>query len=360
MKLTRPDIEHLDRDDTIVLKGLAILAIVLHNFFHFINPAQQNEFVFHPGSFGVFLREVSQPTHSIQAFFSFFGHFGVQIFMFLSAYGLAKSHWTERCTWTHFMAGRIRKLYPTVLVIVIPWLCLMMTTVGPHRFFTEVAPPILAMLLGVSTLMGFGLPPVGPWWFIPFIVQFYALWFFLRAVAKRFGSPGLLTVAAGCLLMTYLADPFLSRWSVNLLMTPIGRMPVICFGIAAARLHARVPAVLAASGLAAGILGSMYRSMFPFTFIGMLLVSLWMYMQCRGLLRRSRLLVRIGECSMLIFLLNGIVRDYLVGKASGPASQLYWGFLSAALTIAIANLIARLLEPRVAVESRRIAASENA
>ncbi|HEY3707185.1 MAG TPA: hypothetical protein VGL22_19145, partial [Terracidiphilus sp.] len=78
----------LDHCDTAVLKGLAILAIVFHNFFHLISPVRQNEFVFHPGLFAVFLQTVRQPSLAIQAFFSFFGHFGVAVFIFLSAYGL--------------------------------------------------------------------------------------------------------------------------------------------------------------------------------------------------------------------------------------------------------------------------------
>jgi fucose 4-O-acetylase-like acetyltransferase len=77
-----------------------------------------------------------------------------------------------------------------------------------------------------------------------------------------------------------------------------------------------------------------------------LIASLWAYVQFRNVLRNSRLLERIGECSMLIFLLNAIVRNRLVGYASSPASQLFWGFLSAAISIAISNLLARLLEPQ--------------
>lgn len=179
-----------DHRDSAVLKGLAILAIVLHNFFHFVSPARQNEFLFHPGAFQIFLHEVSQPSHTVQALFSFFGHFGVQVFIFLSAFGLAKSHWYGESSWTQFMWSRIRKLYPTILVIVIPWTLSMLVWMGPHRLMKEIAPQLIAMLLGVSTLTGFGLPPVGPWWFIPFIVQFYALWFLMRGQVWLAGAAG--------------------------------------------------------------------------------------------------------------------------------------------------------------------------
>ena len=77
-----------DIHDTAILKCLAITAIVFHNFFHFVSPARENEFTFDPVRFRLFLEAVRQPSLATQAVFSFFGHFGVQIFIFLSAYGL--------------------------------------------------------------------------------------------------------------------------------------------------------------------------------------------------------------------------------------------------------------------------------
>lgn len=345
MRLGAGNLQQLDHRDTTVLKGLAITAIVLHNFFHFVSPARQNEFMFHPGSFQIFLQEASQPSHFVQAFFSFFGHFGVQIFVFLSAFGLAKSHWNNQTSWARFMWGRVKKLYPAFLLIVLPWLIAITFTIGWHRVAAEIAPGILAMLLGVSTLMGFGLPAVGPWWFIPFIMQFYALWFPLRWIAGKFGWRGLIATAAICMLVTAVANPLLARWSINLLMTPIGRMPGICFGIAAALYPIRIPATLAAVGGVGLILGSIYSPLFPFTFIGVVLAWLWLYMRTRDVLRRSRLLIRLGECSMLMFLLNAIIRNVLVRHVTTTASQLFWGLLSATLSFAISSFIAPQRRP---------------
>jgi peptidoglycan/LPS O-acetylase OafA/YrhL len=336
----------LDIRDSTILKGLAMVAIVLHNFFHIVSPAGQNEFVFNSARSAVFLNEAKHPELAIQAFFSFFGHFGVQIFIFLSAFGLAKSHWDDPCTWSQFMLGRVKKLYPTIMLIVVPWACAMSGVIGPLQFIRHMGPQLATMLLGVSTLFGFALPPVGPWWFIPFIMQFYAVWPLLRRIAMRFGWQGLLVLSIACVALTQLANPMLARWSINLLTTPLGRMPGLCFGIVAARYPVRITAPVAAAGLAVLILGSMYGFLFPFTFFGVLLAALWTYMRFRDGLRNSRLLVRIGQCSMLIFLLNAIVRNQLVRYTSTPALQLYWGFLSAAVSIATANLIARLLQPQ--------------
>ncbi|HKR27410.1 MAG TPA: acyltransferase family protein, partial [Acidobacteriaceae bacterium] len=180
-------LQDLDTTDSAILKALAITAIALHNFFHLITPVRQNEFSFSAARFTVFLTSVQHPTMAVQALFAFFGHYGVQVFVFLSAYGLARTHWDQDESWATFMWGRIRKLYPIFLVIVGGWAIGEAVLLGPLLFIKQMGLHLLLMLLGVSTLFGFSLPPIGPWWFIPFIIQFYAIWPLLRKLTHRYG-----------------------------------------------------------------------------------------------------------------------------------------------------------------------------
>lgn len=327
------------------MKGLAILAISLHNFFHFVSPAQQNEFAFNPARFPLFLATVRHPALAIQAVFSFFGHFGVQIFIFLSAYGLARCHWESRASWAGFMKERIRKLYPAFALVVIPWFVVVALNVRAQAAIFEVGFNLMYLFLGLPPILGHGVPPVAPWWFISFIVQFYALWPFLRGITKRFAWPGLLVLSASCLVVCQLANPVLARYSTNLFLTPIGRMPVICFGIFAARYGVRVGAPLALAGLAVLLLGSQYGPLWSFTFLGALLVALWLYLQARGVLRRFPVLVRMGEYSLYVFLVNAIVRDQFVPLATSPASQLLLGCASTAVSFLIGACMHEFLLP---------------
>lgn len=337
---------NLDRRDTAVLKGLAISAIVFHNFFHAVSPAHQNEFSFSPERFRLFLETVRQPPLAVQAFFSFFGHFGVQIFIFLSAYGLAKTHWDSPESWSRFVRGRIGKLYPMFGLIVLPWFIILSLQIEPREIIEKNAIQLTLLFTGLSSLLpGQGLPPVGPWWFIAFIVQFYALWPLLRKLTVRFGWQGLLALSILCYLFALVADPILARWSVNLLETPIGHMRTICFGILAARYPMRIHPVLAAAGCAVLVLGSMSAGLWPFASIAALIVALWVYGKLRGALRRSFLLERLGEYSLLIFLLNGLVRNQLVARADSPWSQLTLGCLDAAISFALAGVIHEFLFP---------------
>jgi peptidoglycan/LPS O-acetylase OafA/YrhL len=336
----------LDKRDTAVLKGIAISAIVLHNFFHVVSPAHENEFTFDPGRFQQFIQTVRQPALAIQALFSFFGHYGVGIFIFLSAFGLAKSHWDDPANWATFMARRIRKLYPVFGSVVVPWIIVVAIQFGPLTVIKRVGLQLPLMFIGLSPFLPtYGLPPIGPWWFIAFVVQFYAIWPLLRKLTNRFGWAGLLSFSVLCLVLTIKLNTLLAPWSINLLETPFGRMPCICFGIIAARFPVRIRSLVALGSGAIVLLGSWYATLWSFTSIAALIFFLWTYVQLRCRLRDAWLIERIGRYSALIFLLNAIVRNHLVPLATSPASQLFLGFLNAGVSLALAALIQELLFP---------------
>lgn len=336
----RTSLARLDVQDTVVLKGLAISFIVLHNFFHAVNPARQNEFRFHPGSFAIFLQQVRHAPLAIQAFFSYYGFLGITVFIFLSAYGLAMKHWDDPTTWTRFMAGRIAKLYPIFGLIVLPWTLVVSFQVDAREFLHSILPQIALLFMGLYPLVpGYDLPPVGPWWFIPYIVEFYAIFFLLRSLTREFGWQGLVVLAVVGVAVSSLADPWLARWDINLLETPFGRMPGICLGIAAARYPVRIPAHVIFVAGAAVILGSAFAVFWPFMSFAALLVVLSAYMELRTWLRKSWLLERLGRYSIILFLCNAIIRNQLVPYATSPSSQLLLGAINAVVCFLVAAVI---------------------
>ena len=337
-------LNNLDKKDTTILKGLAIASIVFHNFFHVVLPVHENEFTFHPARFPEFLQSFLHPATTIQALFAFYGHLGVQVFIFLSAYGLAKSHWNDGSGWTAFMWSRIKKLYPIFGLAVLFWASLVAIHFGPEWVIKVPGLEILLMFAGVSTLVpGMGLPPVGPWWFIPFIMQFYAMWFLLRKFTNKFGWPGLVVLSVLCLFVTEALNPSLEHWMVNLTLTPIGRMRVICFGIIAARYPVRIKAWLAIPAFAILVIGNQYHAFFHLVSLASVVIALWLYMKMRGFLRESPTLEKLGEYSVAIFLLNGIVRTPLATFAHSPLSQFLLAGVSAILTFALSAWFHHLL-----------------
>lgn len=341
----------LDKKDSAILKALAILAIVFHNFFHIVVPVHENEFSFDTGRFSVFLQYLVHPATTIQALFAFYGHFGVQIFIFLSAYGLAKTHWDDSESWSSFMWSRIKKLYPMFGLVVLFWAFLAMMQSGPINLIRDSGLEIVCMLAGFSTLVpGMGLPPIGPWWFIPFIIQFYVIWPLLRKLTAKFGWPALVVLSISCYFVAHFANPILAPFSINLAMTPLGRMRVLCLGILAARYPIRINALLGIPALIVMIVGSEIHAWAHFTSLAIVVVSLWLYSATRPMLRRFPSLEQIGNYSLAIFLLNGIVRVPFIHFAKTPLSQIILACASAAVTFAISASFYYILEvaPKVA------------
>lgn len=82
----------LSRRDTSLLKGLAILLVVFHNYWHNISGAPlESEFFLRKHSLYEWLYQIiDKPWDFLHPTMSVFGVYGVHIFIFLSGYGLTK------------------------------------------------------------------------------------------------------------------------------------------------------------------------------------------------------------------------------------------------------------------------------
>lgn len=162
-----------------VLRGLAILSIILHNYTHWMYGAIfENEFTYQEWHVSKLLNYLSHPDGRLPLqLFSFFGHYGVVIFVFLSAYGLEKKY--GRTTkevrplpfiWTHYL-----KLLSMCIVGYIGYLLLMIRLVGlPENGFLE-ASYLLSMTSNLyTTQLGPHIP--GPYWYFGLILQLYVVY----------------------------------------------------------------------------------------------------------------------------------------------------------------------------------------
>lgn len=76
------------------LRGIAILGIMLHNYCHWLGFAvKENEYTFSAGNAVQFWYKLTSFDHDILIhFFSFLGHYGVPVFLFVSGYGLVMKY----------------------------------------------------------------------------------------------------------------------------------------------------------------------------------------------------------------------------------------------------------------------------
>jgi peptidoglycan/LPS O-acetylase OafA/YrhL len=338
---------HLGRDETDLYKGVGILLIVLHNYFHWVRPSTgENEFNFSRRRTVALLDGLwQQPLESINLLFDYFGHYGVQVFVVLSAYGLARAYPKPAAGWLRYMARRLAKIYPAFLLAVLAHLLFVVTLWNEHlAWFFKVYALKLSGLSAFVPHMQFSL--VGPWWFFSFIVQFYAVFPLLRRVDQRFGTRGLVAVGAGGLAVTTAANPYLLPNGLNLYLTVIGHLPVLCLGLYLARTGLQV--IDRRAGLAAGVILALALGLdaaWLFAPIAVTILFLLGLPRLLGLLRRwppaLRFVSYCGAISLPLFAIHGMMRTPFTQFANQQANWL------ATLLIAAAFLAAALAAAQV-------------
>ena len=174
--------------DTNIIKGFAILCIVLHNYFHWLVPSPgENEFDFSPARVhSLFDLLGQQPGEFVNILFSYFGHYGVQLFVMISGFGLTLSMLRREQGWGEFVINRLKKLYPLLITGVV--VCLLGCLVMNGRLFNQGEwREIGYKFLFIHTLIpNSGLSINGPWWFFGLIFQLYLLYPLLfRCMKKR-------------------------------------------------------------------------------------------------------------------------------------------------------------------------------
>ena len=188
--------EMLSRSECNVLRGIAIIGIFLHNYCHWLGPiVKENEYQYFQHNVD-WLNQVmvnpdlNLPFHLI----SFFGHYGVPVFLFLSAYGLvlkyeAKPH-LETSTQMFSITGKnlpnigdalrfIRyhylKLFKMMIVGFVAFTMLDYITPGPHHYQTLDIIAQLGMFNNVLPEPDHIIWP-GPYWFFGLMLQLYIVY----------------------------------------------------------------------------------------------------------------------------------------------------------------------------------------
>lgn len=180
------------------LRGIAIMSIIIHNFCHWLNPKVvilENEYNFNypfsrrmweyltGGNIDMFL-----PVQ----FFSFFGHYGVAIFMFLSGFGLVRKYEGERSeksSATQFVAYHWKKLFRLMFLG-------LMVSLFAHVIYEASYPKeglkyLIAQLLLIINMLKdpeFNITP-GPYWFFGLMLEVYVIYRLIVFPTRNIKSP---------------------------------------------------------------------------------------------------------------------------------------------------------------------------
>ncbi|MBO7052291.1 MAG: acyltransferase [Prevotella sp.] len=170
------------------LRGMAIVGIFMHNYLHWLGPmVKENEYTFTQDNADRMLAEFInfQPSTFILQLFSFFGHYGVPVFLFLSGYGLVKKYETpseptlegmacrqgrRTFLWKHYM-----KLFPMMLLGFVVFAMVDWMTPGRHHWaWTDIIAQ-LTMIINLLPDPDHIIWP-GPYWFFGLMMQLYLIY----------------------------------------------------------------------------------------------------------------------------------------------------------------------------------------
>ena len=223
----------LTRAECNALRGIAILGIFLHNFCHWLNPVvKENEYQYFQHNVDWFAQCAARvnelfPAHVI----SFFGHYGVPVFLFLSAYGLEMKYGNgqgkapdgRRVVVSSFVRYHYLKLFKMMIVGFICFTVVDAMTAGSWHYN-------VAQIVGQPLMINnfYDQPDrniwPGPFWFFGLMLQLYVVYRLLLYRRHWGWTVGLMAV---CTVAQLFMDPEgenLNYWRYNFMggMLPFG------------------------------------------------------------------------------------------------------------------------------------------
>ena len=172
--------ELLTRSECTAMKGIAILGIMLHNYCHWLKDiVRENEFTWRQLRCDRLLEVLQQPDELLPMhLFSFFGHYGVTVFLFLSGFGLVmkyeRSPLPEVGIW-RFLRYNYLKLFRILVVGFVLFVMLDAITPAMHRYKASEVVAILGMYANFLEHPAQVIWP-GPYWYFSVTLQLYLLY----------------------------------------------------------------------------------------------------------------------------------------------------------------------------------------
>ena len=217
----------LSRKECTALRGLAILGIMLHNYCHWLRLAvKENEFTFTSANNERLLDVLGTPDWNLPVhLLSYFGHYGVPVFFFLSGYGLVQKYESSTLhpSPSTFIRYNYFKLFRMMIVGYVLFLMVDFMTPGPHHYQLL---DVVAQLLMFNNLLPTPEKVIwpGPFWFFGMMMQLYLVYWFLLS-RTHWGVVVGLVVLCWLVQLPFLDDaPTLNRLRYNCIsgMLPFG------------------------------------------------------------------------------------------------------------------------------------------
>lgn len=192
------------------LRGIAILGIILHNYCHFLGFAvKENEYTFDGEKPRMLLEKLCSLNHDLFVHvLSFFGHYGVPVFLFISGFGLVMKYEKKEAgrrvgalkfTWYHYAKLLRLMILGYIAFAVVSYL-------HPHGYHGYTVGRVVAQLLMYINILpdpDHIIKP-GPYWYFGLTLQLYIVY---RLLLYKRRSAYVLALALVCWALQTLFSP---------------------------------------------------------------------------------------------------------------------------------------------------------
>ena len=216
----------LTRAECAALRGLAIIGIFLHNYCHWLGPVvKENEYTFSQHNVDWLTAVMASPDGLLPAHLvSFFGHYGVPVFLFLSAYGLELKYGRSLYAPAfRFVAYHWKKLFSMMIVGFVSFTIVDAMTPGRWHYTLTQVEAQLAMVNNLLPDPDHNIWP-GPFWFFGLMLQLYAVYRLLLYKRHWAWTAGAMVVCLGVQLAFAPESEALNWYRYNFMggMLPFG------------------------------------------------------------------------------------------------------------------------------------------
>lgn len=325
------------------IRAYAILAIAIHNYCHWLpNTPQENEFEFEVGRHWDFIHSMGTASDILVNLFSYLGHLGVPVFVFLSGYGLSQKYGqTETVQLKSFLTTHYIKLLKPLLIGLLVYVFVMYLKEGEWPSFRTFALQCLMLQNLIVPFERFGSPE--PYWYFGMTMQLYVI--YILFVYKR--SLRWLTVLTvfSLILLVFLGSidaylPFFVWMKYN----SIGWLLPFLLGVIASRYAGTklfklnkgyMAAIMLLCAVLLIILDSQFLTWLLIPAISVVLTICFILIQPQA---AQQVAAGVGSISMYIFVIHPIIRELTIdiGYYGNP----YWGLLVyVSLTLFLAFMV---------------------
>lgn len=182
----------LSKKNSSILRGVAIMFIMLHNFLHYpvFGFSQENEMAYSYDKAEAFLNKIcSMDANWFGEFFSFLGWIGVPVFVFLTGYGLAKKYPSQQSISVRRYLGHS---YLKLFFLMLPAILFFVLLDIKSEAWGNLAKHIFAL----SMLHNLDYPHLrispGVYWYFSLTFQYYVVFMLFR----KYFSPIILLLAS--------------------------------------------------------------------------------------------------------------------------------------------------------------------